>query len=242
MIYVLTLSLSVMAVTATAPGIAAAAEQLNLASNEKLVEQVIAARLLTDIYKRSELIAKITPLPPARANLSTLNGTSDGEVARVDAYAKKNPTLIQVMPAYYYLTTVAYSKANISIQTKEDLKKYRIGAIRGVAHSDAITEGLSDVGYVNDARTLFLLLKSGRFDIAIDTGANGKYMIKEMKLDDIHAVGELARLELFNILAPHKMHLAESISKTIRKLKSSGEFEPLVKRYELEFLQSGVAP
>ena len=212
-IWLLALSFSAITLGATASYANAPAEQLNLASNEKLVEQTIAARLLSDIYQKSNLVVKNTPLPPSRANLSTLNGTSDGEVARIDAYAKKNPTLIQVTPAYYYLTTVAFSKSDITIQTKEDLKKYSVGAIRGVAHSDAITEGLSDVVYVNDARTLFLLLKSGRFEIAIDTGANGKYLLTEMKLDEIHAVGELARLELFNILSPNKKHLAERISK-----------------------------
>lgn len=214
------------------------AEQLNLASNEKLVEQVIAARLLTDIYQRSNLIAKITPLPPARANLSTLNGTSDGEVARIDAYASKNPSLIQVRPAYYFLSTVAFSKSPISIRSKDDLKKYKIGVIRGVAHSDAITAGMSNIEYANDARSLFLMLKAGRFEVAIDTGANGKYLLQEMKLDDIHVVGELARLELFHILAPHKKHLAAPISSTISQLKSSGELDLLIKKYEQDFLQS----
>jgi polar amino acid transport system substrate-binding protein len=218
------------------------AEQLNLASNEKLVEQVIAARLLTDIYQRSNLIAKITPLPPARANLSTLNGTSDGEVARIDAYAGKNSSLIKVSPAYYFLSTVAFSKAPISIRSKDDLKKYKIGVIRGVAHSDAITEGLDNIDYANDSRSLFLMLKAGRFEVAIDTGANGNYLIKEMKLEDVHAVGELARLELFHILSPNKKHLVAPISKTISQLKNSGELDALTKKYEQDFLQSGVAP
>jgi polar amino acid transport system substrate-binding protein len=217
-------------------------DSLHLASNERLVEQVIAAKLLLVIYERSNLAATITPLPPARANLSTLKGMSDGEVARIEAYASKNPSLLKVSPAYYYLSTVAFSKAPINIRSKDDLKKYKIGAIRGVAHSDAITEGLSNIEYANDARSLFLMLQAGRFDIAIDTGANGQYLIKELNLEEVHAVGELARLELFHILAPSKKHLAARLSETITTLKRSGELETLIKRYEREFLQSGVAP
>jgi ABC-type amino acid transport substrate-binding protein len=237
LIQLVTFCVSAIAVSTTS--IAASAEQLKLASNENLAEQVIAARLLTDIYRRSHLEANIIPLPPTRANMSALNGATDGEVARIDAYAIKNPGLIQIRPSYYFLTTVAFSKAPITVRSKDDLKKYKIGVIRGVAHSNKATEGMSNIVYANDARSLFLMLKAGRFDIAIDTGTNGNYLIKKMNLEDIHAVGELARLELFHILSPNKKHLVAPISTTIRQLKSSGELDLLIKRYEQEFLQSG---
>jgi ABC-type amino acid transport substrate-binding protein len=225
-----------------ASGVSALAETLHLARNEKLVEQSIAATLLRDISERSHLTLKITPLPPTRANRSALNNEVDGEVARIDAYALKNPTLTKVSPAYYYLSTVAFAKTPIVIQSKEDLSKYRVGAIRGVAHSIAVTEGLKNVEFANDARSLFLMLQAGRFDIAIDTGRNGSYLINKMALSEIQAVGELARQELFAILSPTKKHLAPQLSSTISKLKASGELANLTKKYEQEFLQSGAEP
>ena len=79
------------------------AQEVNLASNEKATEQVIAALILTDIYKNAGLTVKIQPLPGARANAVTLSGEKDGEVARVQAYANKNATLITVEPAYFQL-------------------------------------------------------------------------------------------------------------------------------------------
>ena len=223
-------------------GVSAQAETLHLARNEKLVEQSIAASLLRDICNRSDLGLKITPLPPARANRSALNNEVDGEVARIDAYALKNPTLTKVSPAFYYLSTVAFAKAPIKIQNEEDLAKYRVGAIRGVAHSLAVTEGLKNVEFANDARSLFLMLQAGRFDVAIDTGRNGSYLIQKMGLNDIHAVGELARQELFTMMAQTKRHLAPKLSATISKLKASGELTTLTKKYEQEFIQSGAEP
>ena len=70
-----------------------------------------------------------------RANAMTLAGEKDGEVGRVLAYTTKNPGLIRVEPAYYHLSTTAFAKSDkgIKITSKEDLQKYRVGIVRGIA-------------------------------------------------------------------------------------------------------------
>jgi polar amino acid transport system substrate-binding protein len=217
---------------------------VHLARNEKATEQAIAALLITDIYQRAGLNAKIQPLPGARANAMALVGEKDGEVARVQAYASKNTSLIKVEPAYYYLTTTAFAKGDkaITIRSKDDLKKYRVGIVRGIAHAEAATEGIATLQVLRDYDQMYRMLDADRIDVAIDTGVNGAHIVKRLGLKGIQPVGELARLDLFNILAPAKTALAPKIAAAIKSLKDSGELTKLAQRYEAEFAKSGAAP
>lgn len=226
--------------TVSAP---ASAAELNLVRNEKATEQAIAALLLSDLYKRSGIATEVQPLPAARANAMTLTGEKDGEVGRIQGYATKFPTLIKVEPAYYFITTTGFAKADkgISISTQADLKKYKVGIIRGVAHTTAATEGLSGVQVVADADQLYQMLDAGRIDIALDAGVNGSYMVKKLGLKGINAVGDIARLDLFAILNPAKKDMAPKLSATISALKASGELDKLIKAKEAEFIKSGAS-
>lgn len=220
------------------------AQEVNLARNEKATEQAIASLLIADIYKRAGLTARIQPLPGARANAMALAGEKDGEVARIQGYATRNATLIKVEPAYYYLTTTAFAKADkgISITSKEDLKKYKVGIVRGIAHAEAATEGISGLQVVGDYDQMYQMLDAGRIDVAIDAGVNGPYFLKKLGFSGIKAVGDLARLDLFHILSAGKKDLSPKIGTAIKMLKDSGELAKLAQRYEEEFIKSGAAP
>ena len=220
------------------------AQDVKLARNEKATEQAIATLLLTDIYKRAGLTLKVQPLPGARANAMTLSGEKDGEVARIQAYATKNASLIKVEPAYYYLTTTAFARGDkgITITSKDDLKKYKVGLVRGIAHAESATEGLTNLQVVGDYDQMYQMLDAGRIDVAIDAGANGPYVVKKLGLKNIIAVGELARLDLFTLLSPGKKDLAPKISGVIKSLKDSGELAKLTKQHKDDFIKSGIAP
>jgi ABC-type amino acid transport substrate-binding protein len=211
-----------------------AAQELNLARNENAIAQSVAASLLVDVYKKAGLTAKIQPLPGARANAMTLAGEKDGEVARIQAYATKNPTLIKVEPGYYYLTTGAFAKADkgVSVNSKDDLKKYKVGIVRGIAHAEAATEGLAGLQVAGTYDQLYQMLDAGRIDVAIDEGINGPGAVKKLGLKDIKQVGEIAKLDLFNMLHPSKKDLAPKISAAIKALKDSGELAKLTRKYE----------
>ncbi len=212
------------------------AQELQLGSNENAIAQVVAARLLTDIYTKAGLTVQITPLPGARANALAMAGGKDGEVARIPAYFVKNPSLVKVEPAYYYLTTGVFARADkgIAVSSKEDLQKYKVGIVRGIAHAEAITQGLVDLQVVNTYEQLYLMLNAGRIDVAIDEGINGPATLKALGLKGINQVGEIARLDLFAVLTPARKDLAPKISTAIKAMKASGELGKLTKRYEDE--------
>ena len=121
----------------------------NHSSISKLIQALVSivGLILLLVWMQGGFTAKVQPLPAARANAMTLSGEQDGEVARIQAYATKNPSLIKVEPAYYYLTTTAFAKADkgITISSKDDLKKYKVGLVRGIAHAEAATEGIPNL-------------------------------------------------------------------------------------------------
>jgi polar amino acid transport system substrate-binding protein len=212
------------------------AQELNLVRNESAVVQTIAARLLKDIYKHAGMTVNITPLPGARTTAVVLAGEKDGEVARIPAYFIKNPSLVKVDPAYYYLTTGVFAKSSrgITVTSKEDLKKYKVGIVRGIAHAEAATEGLVGLQVTATYEQLYKMLEAGRIDVAIDEGINGPAIVRELGLKGISQVGEIARLDLHHVLVASKKDLVPRISTAITALKSSGELARLTKRYESE--------
>lgn len=219
---------------ATAP--VATAQNMNLGSNENSASQVVAAKLLADIYKKAGLTANVSPMPGARANAMSLSGEKDGEVARIPAYFVRNATLVKVEPAYYYLSSGVFAKSDkgVTITSKDDLKKYKVGIVRGVAHAESATDGLADLQVSNSADQMYKMLDAGRIDVAIDEGINGPVTLKKLGLKGIIQVGEIARLDLFNVLVPAKKDMAPKISAAIKALKDSGELAKLTKHYEEE--------
>ncbi len=209
------------------------AQELRLAANEKATEQLVAEILLKEIYKSAGLVAQVEPLPGARANAALLRGEKDGEVARIRAYSERNPSLIRVDPPYYYLTTAVFARQGQKpIKDKAELASYRVGTVRGIAHAEAAVAGLSKVEVVSDYEQLFRMLDAGRIDVAIDTGINGRMMIKRLALSRVEQVGELARLDLHTMLHPKHEALAARIGNAIRSMKASGELDKLIERTE----------
>ena len=219
------------------------AQTLVLGLNQDEAVQDVAAELLTEIYKRAGLTAKIEPSPPARNTEKVLKNQIYGEVARVGPYFDKNPSLIKVEPAYYYLVTSAFVKSDraIVVNSPKDLHKYRVGIIRGVAHGAVATEGVPKLVIVNSVEQLFEMLELNRIDVAVDVHINGLDMIRRMKLKDIQLIADLAKKDFYNALIPSKADLAPRISKVIKEMVASGELSRMIKKVEIKRLNAGPA-
>ena len=227
-----------------AVGGVAYAESLHFARNEHAAEQAVAALVLEDIYQRAGLKFTVTPMPGARANTAALAGKVDGEVARVHAYGEKNPTLIKLDPPYYYLTTVAFARADrkLSIRSRDDLAGLKVGYVRGIAHAELQAAHLENVTVISAYDRMYEMLQAGRIDVALDTGANGAYMIARNGMTDLQAVGTLAKHDLFHILHPSRRDLAPRIHSVIKQLRDSRQLDKIVRQREDQFLNSGMAP
>ncbi|MBH9552546.1 transporter substrate-binding domain-containing protein [Inhella gelatinilytica] len=216
------------------------AQPLRLAANERLAEQWVAATMLRAIYAKAGLQAKVEPLPPARANLETLSGQRDGEVARIAAYGDRNPSLVRVETPYYQLTSQAFwlRVRAASIKDRKDLVHYSVGAIRGVAHSSELTLEHPSVTLTNEPLQMFRMLLGSRFDVALDTGINGKYLIAKNGWQDIESSTDLAKLDLYHYLHPKHAKLAPRLNQIIRQMRESGELDHIRQQAEAELLKT----
>jgi len=222
--------------------IAQQARELSLVRNELATEQDIAAQVLEEVYRRAGLAAHSRPVPAARANAQALAGEVDGEVARVQAYIDKNPTLLQVRPAVYYLDSVAFARKGIKVTDRASLAPYRVGIVRGIEHARVAAGMAKRVEAVSTYEQMFQMLAAGHIDVAIDSGVNGQRVLRMLGLKDIQMAGTLARLELFHLLHPRHAAVAEQIGKQIKRLKESGELEKLVSKAESQIIREGGQP
>jgi polar amino acid transport system substrate-binding protein len=217
------------------------AQTVNLGLAQGEAVQDVAAELLTEIYKRAGLKLKIEPLPPARLTLMVLNNQIDGEVARVGPYFEKKPSLFKVEPTYYSLETTAFAKSDraIVINSKNDLKKYRVGIIRGVIHAEIATEGVPKLVVTNSVEQLFKMLDIDRIDVAVDVHINGLDVIRQMNLKGIQPVADLAKRDFFNVLTSSNADLAPRISNVIKTMIASGELATMTQMAEEKRLNAG---
>jgi polar amino acid transport system substrate-binding protein len=221
------------------------AQDVKLGVAQREAVQDVAAQLLTEIYKRAGLTLRIDPYPAARLTDMVLKNEVDGEVSRIGIYFERNPSLIRVEPSYYYLITTAFARAdrNISIGSIDELKKYRVGIIRGVYHAAKATEGVPGVVVVDEVTQLFKMLETGRIDIAIDVSLNGVDVISKLNLGSmVKPVGDIARRELFHVLIADKKDLAPKISTVIKSMIASRELPALTRRIEQSRLGNESAP
>lgn len=80
--------------------------------------------------------------------------------------------------------------------------------LAALARKETATEGLAKLQVLGDYDPMDRTLDADRIDVAIDTRVNRARIVKRLGHTGIQRVGELVRLDLFNILAPAKSRAA----------------------------------
>lgn len=199
----------------------------------------VAARLLADIYRRAGLGLQIDVLPAARASLQALSDKADGELVRIASYGQTYPQLLRVDPPFYRVCVRAYAMTarGAHVQTREDLRHYSVGSIRGMAYVQELTESHPALTLTQDPLQLFRMLAAGRLDLALCTTLAAQAALHNLGLKDVDASPDLARLELHHYLHVRHKELAPRIADVIRRMKDSGELEQLTAQYEAAALR-----
>lgn len=205
-----------------------------------LAEQEVAAKILPHIYKDAGFDVDIVAYPGDRAKAEATQGQKDGETLRIWSYGEKNPTMVRVPTAYSSLETTAFSlkSRKISINTADDLKKYRIVIVRGVQHTRDITQGISGVHEINDGEQMMKFLAADRADIALTNTIAGLAVLKKLKMDDIAPAGTLETLPLYHYLHEKNKDIVPKIDAAIRANAKSGELKKMRDKFETEFLDA----
>lgn len=199
----------------------------------------VAQRLIAEIYLQSGLPLRMVTLPPARSHLSLQSGQIDGELMRTRAYGLRHPELLRVEPAFYRVSVHAYSllSRQIQVHSREDLRSYSLGALRGVSYVPEIVAGHKAVTLAQDNEQLLRMLQAKRIDLSLDGLLSGRISLARMGLADTVSISaELGRFELFHYLRATQQNAAQRLGETIQRMRVSGELERLTSLHEATLL------
>ncbi|BDX05482.1 ABC transporter substrate-binding protein [Planctobacterium marinum] len=208
---------------------------------EHLVEQEIGKIVLPQIYERAGIKITIASLPGKRAEFEATSGLRNGEIMRIYSYGEENPTVRRVPTPYYYLQTMAFTKdgAGVSVRSREDLRSYTIAKVRGVKHTNVITEGLRKVSDVSNTVEIMRLLEQGLVDVGLTNTLDGVMTIQQLGLNDISPQGTpLATLNLYHYIHEEHQQLVAIIDEKIRQLRDSGELAIMIAEAENQVMLS----
>lgn len=213
---------------------ARALDTLVVTAVNKTGASAVAARLLADIYRRAGLGLQIDVLPAPRASLVALSDKADGELVRIASYGQTFPQLLRVDPAFYRVSVRAYSlpARSVSVQSRDDLKHYSVGSIRGMAYVQEMTEHHPALTLTQDPLQLFRMLAASRLDVALCTTLAAQSALAGLGLKGLEVSPELARFELHHYLHVRRRDMAPRIAEAIRRMRDSGELEQLIAQYE----------
>jgi polar amino acid transport system substrate-binding protein len=219
------------------------ASEYHFVSINNLIEQEIGRLVIPQIYRKLVIDITITPLPAQRAQLEAALGKSDGEIMRIYNYGEENPTTIRVSTPYSSLETMAFIKKNagIDITKKEDLGKYRIVKVRGVKHTNNITQGVVNVSDVDSTDQMMWLVEKGTVDVALTNTIDGLTALRTLNIDDIVPLDtSLATLDLFHYIHESHKDLVPLVDNTIKEMLASGELSIIIKAAEKKVITLSV--
>jgi len=216
------------------------AADYKFASIEHLIEQRISGEILSNIYQQLDIDISIIPMRAERAELEATAGVQDGEISRIFSYGDEHPSILRVPTSFYQLETMAFFKAgsDISLNTIEDLKKYKIAHIKGVKHTDKLVRKLnSNTRNTDNTTTMIQLIQTGRVDIGITSKIDGQGVIKRLGATDIRAWKiPTPKLKLYHYLHSSNADLLKPIDGMIKKMKMSGQLQQLIQETEQRFI------
>ncbi|MGE6648055.1 substrate-binding periplasmic protein [Shewanella colwelliana] len=210
------------------------------ASIEYLIEQEVAREVIPQIYRGLDIKVDILPLPGNRAQYAAVSGKMDGEVMRIWSYGEDNPSMLRVPTPYYYLETMPFVRADSGILIREpkDLQPYRVVKVRGVKHTNNITEGLPYVRDVDSTKMMFELLQNHQADVALTNNLDGQIMMQRYHFDDIAVMpNHLGRLALYHYLHPKHASLLPVIDAELKRLKALPTLNNIIKAAEIRVIE-----
>lgn len=205
--------------------------QYHFASIELLIEQEVGRIVLTQIYDNIGIHITIRPLPGKRAQYVANSGMKDGEIMRIWSYGAENQNTVRVPTPYYYLETMPFvlKNSDIVILNKEDLANYRLAKIRGVKHTNNITQGHSNTSDISSTEHMFRLLNSGKVDVVLTNTIDGNLALARLGLNNVITMKKpLARLPLYHYIHKNHHDLIPIIDIEIQRMKLNGELAQLI--------------
>lgn len=219
--------------------IMAFAQDLTFATVENQSLMEICSRILVEIYGRLDMEISIIPMSALRAHNQAMNGSVDGEVARIETYGENSPQLIRIPSPLYRNDTSAFVRIDSLIDnlTKADLERYKVARIKGVINTDKLTENVTSVYEFDNIASMMDFVAKGRADIALTSKVGGLTSLLQTGNNDIVALSPpIISRNMYHFLHESHEDLVPLIDRTIREMIYSGEMEELIHEIESNLL------
>jgi len=192
----------------------------------------IIPEIMALIFEHAEIKGEQVTLPPARTNLSLLNGDIDIDFINPDWLPEREKSdqftfsipILPIKESYIALNTEDLEQLN---QLMNGASKLRIGTVRGYYYHD--DDQFQRVDYKSE-KHFILALSYKRIRYAICDDITARYWSKELsvpiEIGQIHSDGFLR----LRIRSEHKKVLPQ-INAAIKHLKESGTVDKIIRSY-----------
>jgi polar amino acid transport system substrate-binding protein len=220
-------------------GSAAAADTttITVSTNNTPLDRQALHDLSKEAFRRIGVEFKLVTLPSERSLHSANLGEVDGEGLRVAGLSGQYPNLVQVPERYIGISFVAFARdATIRLeQGWESLKPHRIAFINGWKMFEANASGARSVSKVDKPDQLFLMLDSGRVDLALYTRTDGVALARGMGLGAIAPIAPaLKDVDMYLYLNRKHEALVPRLSQALREMKADGSYNRILAELKVE--------
>jgi polar amino acid transport system substrate-binding protein len=210
---------------------------ITVSTNNTPLDRQALHDLSKEAFRRIGVDFKLVSLPSERSLHSANLGEVDGEGLRIAGLSGQYPNLVQVPERYTGISFVAFARdATIRLdQGWESLKPHRVAFINGWKMFEANASGARSVSKVDKPEQMFLMLDSGRIDLALYTRADGVALARSMGLGAIAPLAPaLKDVDMFLYL--HKKHesLAPRLAQALREMKADGSYNRILTALKAE--------
>lgn len=186
----------------------------------------VALEKLRAAYSQLGIGIDVLTEKPRRALIESGSGATDGEVVRAAVIETQHPDLIRVDVPVARLVTYAYTnRPEMVDMNADDLKKFRVGYVRGATFARNAAKEHVESWAVTDLHQLFAMLRTGRLELIIAGRAPARAMIGKLGYEnDVWEIPASRReLPLYHYL--HRRHLAlvPMIEAELRALQDKDE-------------------
>lgn len=207
---------------------------LNTSAHDGFMDDVSREAL-----KRINYQLVINRLPAERALRSADSGLIDGEMSRIQGLDRIYSNLVRVPEKIMDWEFFVFSKKQINLQNGwHSLNNKNVAFITGWKILENNVPKTAAITKTKNSQQLFTLLQKDRADFIIYEHWGGKYLSKQLQLDNVDLrAPALAKKEMFMYL--HKKHaaLVPKLTQVLSEMKKDGSYQGLVNKHLTALLE-----
>lgn len=183
---------------------------------------------LTALYKEVGLVPEFVFLPSERALKSVENGSVDADLGRAVGSTAGYQNMLELHESVTEVSLIAVVKKGASLKglTLAELKKHKVGAVRGTKMAEGTAASLGvPLVLVNTHQQLYQMLLHGRLEVVLTTSA----MPPSADLaDQVQTLPPLVTTRAVHVLHQKWAAWAPKLDVALKTMKADGRWAKLM--------------